>query len=74
MLRLTDILSAYHHGYGGWTDWIAHVAVSSLIHAVIYSTVFRLMHRITLSEAIVLAAVVLGCIVMWGRSRDRRGW
>lgn len=66
---------AYHHGYGGgWSDWIAHTAISSLIHALIYGTVFKLMYQLTLGEAAVLAVVVIGCIVMWGRSGDRRGW
>ncbi len=71
------MMLAYHHGYGyggGWSNWIAHVAVSSLIHALIYGVVFKLMHQLTLGEAVVLAVVVIGCIVMWGRSRDRRGW
>jgi hypothetical protein len=67
---------AYHgHGYGGgWTNWLAHVTVSSLVHSLVYGLVFKLMHRLSLGEAAVLVAVVLGCLFMWGRSRDRRGW
>ncbi|HEX2940838.1 MAG TPA: hypothetical protein VHO91_07305 [Rhodopila sp.] len=68
-------LAAYHHAYshgGGWADWIAHSAVSALIHAVIYGTVFKLMHRLTLGEAVVLALVVVAVLFIWGRSRDGR--
>jgi hypothetical protein len=63
----------YHHG-GGWSDWIAHTVVSSIIHAMIYRVVFQLMHRMTLGEALVLVVAVLAVLVMWGRSQDRRGW
>jgi hypothetical protein len=62
---------AYHHAYG-WTDWLAQVAVSSLVHALIYSLVFRLMHHLTPAQAAVLVVVVLGCLFMWTRSRDKR--
>ncbi len=64
---------AYHHAYG-WTDWLAHVTISAVVHALIYSTVFRLMHHLTLGQAVVLVAVVLGCLFLWTRARDRRGW
>ena len=64
---------ARHHG-GGMTDWIAHMAVSSVIHAVIYGFVFRLMGHLTLGQDAVLVAVVLGVAFAWARSRDRRGW
>ena len=66
---------AYQHGHSSsWTDWIAHRAVSALIHAVIYGAVFRLMRQMTTGEAIVLAVVVVGGLFMWSRSRDKRGW
>jgi hypothetical protein len=66
---------AYHYGYGGgWTDWIVHMLVSSVIHALIYSFIFRLMSHLTLPQAIVLAVVVIGALFLWARSRDRRGW
>ena len=64
---------AHHHG-GGMTDWIAHMAISSVIHAVIYGFVFRLMHHLTLEQDAVLVVVVLGVLFLWGRTRDRRGW
>ncbi len=69
-LPLSDV---HHHG-GGMTDWIAHMAISSVIHAVIYGFVFRLMGHLTLSQDAVLVAVVLGVAFVWARSRDRRGW
>ena len=64
---------AHHHG-AGMTDWVTHMAVSSLIHAVIYGFVFRLMGHLTLQQEAVLVAVVLGVAYVWARSRDRRGW
>ena len=64
---------AHHHG-GGMSDWIAHMAISSLIHAVIYGFVFRLMHQLTLGQDVVLVVVVLGALFVWSRTRDRRGW
>jgi hypothetical protein len=72
-----DVLEyiAYHHGYGGgWGNWIAHMAVSALIHSLIYGFVFRLMHHLTFGEAAVLVVVVLVLLFGWGQSRDRRGW
>jgi uncharacterized membrane protein YagU involved in acid resistance len=63
----------YNRG-GGWSDWIAHTVLSSIIHAMIYRVVFQLMHRLTLGEALVLVVVVVAVLVVWGRSQDRRGW
>ena len=68
---------AYHYGYGyggGWTDWIAHMLVSSVIHALIYSVIFRVMRDLTLPQAIVLGVVVIAALFVGGRSRDRRNW
>jgi hypothetical protein len=65
----------YVHSYGGgWSDWIAHMVLSSVIHAVIYRFVFQLMHRMTLGEAALLVVVVLVVLFMWARSRDQRRW
>ena len=62
-------------GYGGGSsDWIAHMVVSSIIHAVIYRFVFQLMHRMTLGEAALLVVVVVPALIMWARSRDQRRW
>jgi hypothetical protein len=72
-LAFLTLSYAHHHG-GGTTDWIAHMAISSVIHAVIYGFVFRLMHQLTLEQDAVLVAVVLGVLFVWARNRDRRGW
>ena len=64
---------AHHHG-GGMTDWVAHMAIPSLIHAVIYGFVFRPMGHLTLPQDAVLGAVVLGVAFLWAGSRNRRGW
>ncbi len=48
-------LLAYHHAFGGgMTDWLAHVVVSSVVHGLIYSFIFRLMHQLTLGQAALL--------------------
>jgi hypothetical protein len=62
-----------YHAYG-WSDWLVHVTISAVVHSLIYSFVFRLMHHLTLAQAAVLVAVVFGCVFMWMRTRDRRGW
>jgi len=62
---------ADHHTFG-WTGWLAHVTISAFMHALIFSTVFRLMHHATLGHAMVLVAVMLARPFMW--ARDRRGW
>ncbi len=72
-LMFLSLSYAHHHG-GGMADWIAHMAISSVIHAVIYGFVFRLMGHLTLSQDAVLVAAVLGVAFVWARSRDRRGW
>ncbi|MGI4976787.1 MAG: hypothetical protein ACRYG6_07575 [Janthinobacterium lividum] len=73
-LAFLTLSYAHHHGGGGMTDWIAHMAISSVIHAVIYGFVFRLMAHLTLQQDAVLVAAVLGVVFVWARSRDRRGW
>jgi hypothetical protein len=68
---------AHHHSYGyggGWVDWMMHIAVSSLIHAMVYGVVFRILRGLSLPEVAALVGVVLVILFAWGRSRDRRGW
>ncbi len=72
-LAFLTLSYAHHHG-GGMTDWITHMAISSVIHAVIYGFVFRLMHQLTLEQDAVLVVVVLGALFVWSKARDRRGW
>ena len=71
---LAFLTLSYAHHHGGMTDWIAHMVISSVIHAVIYGFVFRLMGHFTLTQEAVLVVVVLGVAFLWARSRDRRGW
>ncbi len=69
------LLFAYRHSYGGgWSDWIAHRVVSAVIHAFIYGAVFKLLRQVTLTEALVIAGVVVLVALAFGRSRDRRSW
>jgi uncharacterized membrane protein YagU involved in acid resistance len=83
VLVLAAYRPSYGHGYsyshvhsygGGWSDWIAHMVLSSVIHAVIYRFVFQLMHRMTLGEAALLVVVVVPGLIVWARSRDQRRW
>ena len=73
-IRLSDLLSA-HYGYGySWTDWLGHTVVSAIVHALIYSTIFRLLHHLTLEQAALLVIVVIGVLFALARARDRRRW
>ena len=41
----------YHHGYGGGTvDWLTHMVVSSVVHSLIYTAMFRMTHGLTLIQ------------------------
>jgi Flp pilus assembly protein TadB len=65
----------HHYGYSGrMTDWMAHIAVSAVIHGLIYGLIFKVMHQLTLAQAVALVVVVLAVMFMWSRARDRRGW
>ncbi len=77
---ITDLpdlaLLAFYHGHhaGGMSDWIAHMTISAMIHAVIYAFMFRLMHELTLEQDAMQVCAVLVLLFMWGRARDRRRW
>lgn len=71
---MSDLLLAAHYGYGGWTDWLGHTVISALVHGLIYSLIFRVMHQLTLAQGAVLVGIVLIVLFLWSRSRDRRGW
>ncbi|MCB8875134.1 hypothetical protein [Acidisoma silvae] len=73
---LSDLLSA-HYGYGyhhGWTDWLGHTIASGIIHALIYSFIFRLMHHLTLGQAGLLVLAVLVVMFLLAHAGDRRRW
>ncbi len=53
---------------------MGHRATLTVIHAVIYGFVFRLMGHLTLAQDALVVCVVLAVALMWGRARDRRGW
>jgi hypothetical protein len=48
--------------------------VSAIIHGVIYGFILKLMRQMTISEALVLVAVVLAGLFFVEPLRDRRGW
>ena len=77
MNQLTHIAWMHHaygyHDYGGGS-WITHMVVSSIIHGLIYSVIFRVLRHLSLSEIILLAVVVIGLLYAWNRNRSYRGW
>lgn len=68
------LVARYGHHGGGMSDWVAHMAISAVVHAVIYGFVFRLMGHLTLGQDAVVACAVLAVLLAWARARDRRGW
>ena len=68
---MNGLTLAYHHGFGGTTDWLMHMVLSATVHALIYGFIFRLLRHLTLGEEAVLVGIVLVALLMWGR-RDRR--
>jgi hypothetical protein len=62
---MTDVGAVlfYHPGLG----WL----VSAVVHAVIYGAIFRIMHHLTLTQAIIVLVIVLGGAALWMRSRGR---
>lgn len=71
---MNGVALAYHHGFGfgGTTDWLTHLVLSALVHAMVYDLIFRMLRHLTLGEEAVLVGIVLAGILMWGRGRDRR--
>ncbi|WP_234730226.1 hypothetical protein [Acidocella facilis] len=62
----------YHHHYT-----MGHMIASSLIHAVIYGVIWRVMRHFTLPEDIALAVAVIVVVALFGRVRRpgyRRRW
>jgi hypothetical protein len=63
--------AASPHAFGG--GWLTHMIVSSVIHAMIYSVIFRLLSHLSLGEAVLLVVVVIA--VLYGASRaNARRW
>jgi uncharacterized membrane protein YvlD (DUF360 family) len=53
---------------------LTHMIVASVINGLIFSVIFRLISHLTLPEALLLLALVLGGAFLWARSRDRTRW
>ncbi|NPD66616.1 hypothetical protein HN018_26725 (plasmid) [Lichenicola cladoniae] len=64
----------YHHSLGGGGSWVGHMIVSSVIHGLIYSVIFRGLRYMSLSEVILLLVVVIGGIYLWNRNQGCRRW
>ena len=63
----------YHHGFGGGS-WVGHMVLSSVIHGLIYSVIFRVLGHMSLGEIVLLAVLVIGGIYLWNRDRVPRRW
>ena len=64
----------YHHHAISWGGWMAHMVISSIVHSVIWSFLFKLMRQLSLLEAGALVVAVLALLFGWARARDRHGW
>lgn len=63
----------YHHAYGGGS-WVGHMVVSSVIHGLVYSVIFRVLRHMSLSEVVLLVVLVIGGIWWWQRNQGVRRW
>jgi hypothetical protein len=62
------------YGYGHGSGWITHMIISSVIHGMIYSVIFRILSHLSLSEAVLLVVVVIALIYAANRNRGYRRW
>jgi hypothetical protein len=62
----------YHHALGG--GLIGHMILSSVIHALIYTVIFRLLAHLSLAEILILAIVVVVALYSLNRDRGYRRW
>ena len=53
----------YAHHAGGGVDWL----LNAVVHAVIFSTVSRLLRHLTLTEALIVAAIVVVAFLAYRR-------
>lgn len=60
-----------HHGFGG-SGWLGHMLVSTVLHALIYGTVFRILRHLSLGEIVLLLVLVVGGVYLWNRDRRYR--
>ena len=48
--------------------------ISSIIHAMIYSVIFRLLSHLSLGEIVCLTVAVIVVLYSWNRNRGYRRW
>lgn len=63
---------AYAYAHTGTSTWLAHMVVSSLVHALIYGVIFKLIHSLGLGGGLLLAMTVIGGIWLVMRQRPPR--
>lgn len=61
-----------HHGFGLTSGWLTHTILSSVIHGIIYSVIFRVMRHIGLGPSLLLGVLVIGVIWLAVRRREAR--
>ncbi len=57
---------------GALVTWLVHVLISSVVYGLVWSLILRLVSHLGTGELVLLAAVVIGGLFLWARSRDRR--
>ncbi len=63
-----------HPGFAHGSSWVTHMIVSSVIHGLIYSVIFRVLRHLSLGEVVLLAVVVIGLLYAGNRNRTYRRW
>jgi hypothetical protein len=53
-------------------DWLVHVTVSDVVNGPIYWLIYRLVHDLTLLQAIVLIGAVPAIFYLLAQARDNR--
>ena len=62
----------FHHGMAHGSGWITQMIISSVIHGLIYSVIFRALRHLSLGEVVLIAAVVIALI--YSARRSPRRW
>ena len=68
------LLLSYYHGGVGMVGGLTHMIVGSIINGLIFGLIFRLISHLSLTELVLLVAIVIGAAYVWARSRDQRRW
>jgi hypothetical protein len=63
------IAASYHTGYGfGGGSWLAHTVVGSVLHGLIYRSIWSLTRGMSAAEIVTLAIIAILAAFMFRRS------